>query len=327
MKCLHCGTWNSPPVKFCPNCGSELGTQLPTYAWPVANNKWGRLLVPFAIALFVGLGVGSFLFWRTGALRNGSQLTGPEGRKQAAITDSAAVPSGDKSAETIPPGGTEKPGDDHTVAGSDEVPGRTMGRQMKGGRIKAQVRTAQTESLLTPAQADRSSDVTEQTPAIVNSTVGASEVAIKPHRAVQEPDGPSPDLPKPVDTDGFGGTRTPSIVRLGNVPPPDKQTPAVVAPPLPNDKPVKPSYLGANAGLATWTGKLEKDGTLTINSGTASSGVLTGSGLPGVPVRIIIDQTNLGFVEMPSAANGYKKLVLRSHGRHDKITIHWTVIQ
>jgi 16S rRNA G527 N7-methylase RsmG len=54
---------------------------------------------------------------------------------------------------------------------------------------------------------------------------------------------------------------------------------------------------------------------------------LSGAGLPGVPVNVIIDQTNLGFLEMPNAANGYRRLVLKSHANHDKITIHWTVAQ
>ncbi len=79
--------------------------------------------------------------------------------------------------------------------------------------------------------------------------------------------------------------------------------------------------------MATWTGKLDKNGTLTITGGTPSTGVLSGAGLPGIPVRVTVDQANLGFAEMPSASNGYQRLILRSHAKHDKITIHWTAIQ
>lgn len=89
----------------------------------------------------------------------------------------------------------------------------------------------------------------------------------------------------------------------------------------------QPVYAGPGAGMATWTGKLEKNETLTIVDGTPSTGTLSGAGLPGVPVRIVIDQTNLGISEMPNAANGYRRLVLKSHSKHDKIVIHWTVIQ
>lgn len=85
------------------------------------------------------------------------------------------------------------------------------------------------------------------------------------------------------------------------------------------------TYAGPGAGMATWTGKLEKNETLTIDGGTPSTGSLSGAGLPGVPVRLVVDQTNLGISEMPSASNGYRRLVLKSHSKHDKIVIHWTV--
>ena len=85
-------------------------------------------------------------------------------------------------------------------------------------------------------------------------------------------------------------------------------------------------YTGRGAGMATWTGKLEKNETLTISDGTPSTGSLSGAGLPGVPVRIVIDQTNLGISETPNRSNGYHRLVLKSHSKHDKIVIHWTVI-
>lgn len=87
------------------------------------------------------------------------------------------------------------------------------------------------------------------------------------------------------------------------------------------------SYAGPRAGMMTWTGKLSKDETLTIEGGTPSAGVLSGAGLPGVAVRLVIDQANLAIVESPNAKNGYRRLVLKSHSRHDKIVIHWTVIR
>lgn len=92
------------------------------------------------------------------------------------------------------------------------------------------------------------------------------------------------------------------------------------------EQPSNTGNTGRGAGMATWTGKLEKNETLTITGGTPSRGVLSGAALPGVPVRIVIDQTNLGFSEMPNAANGYRRLVLKSHSKHDKIVIHWTLI-
>ena len=97
-------------------------------------------------------------------------------------------------------------------------------------------------------------------------------------------------------------------------------------PPSPS-APSRPPYNGPRAGRATWTGKLGKNETLTITGGTASAGVLSDAGLPGVPGRIVVDQTNLGFVERPETSNGFSRLVLRSHAQPDNMTIHWTVIQ
>ena len=93
------------------------------------------------------------------------------------------------------------------------------------------------------------------------------------------------------------------------------------------NQPVQSAYAGPGAGMATWTGKIGKNDRLTISGGTPSTGVLSGAGLPGVAVRVVIDQTNLGIVETPNSSNGYRRLVLKSHSRHDKIVIHWTVVR
>ena len=81
------------------------------------------------------------------------------------------------------------------------------------------------------------------------------------------------------------------------------------------------------AGMLTWTGKLGNNETLTISNGMPSTGTVSGAQLPGVPVRLVINQSNLGISEMPNVSNGYRGLVLKSHSRHDKIVIHWTVIR
>jgi len=86
------------------------------------------------------------------------------------------------------------------------------------------------------------------------------------------------------------------------------------------------AYAGPTSGTATWTGHLDKDETLTITGGTPSKGILAGAGLPGVPVRITVDEKNLGFTQMPGASNGYRTLVIQSHANHDKITVHWSVL-
>ena len=103
--------------------------------------------------------------------------------------------------------------------------------------------------------------------------------------------------------------------------------PAQTAPPTAPQVKTAIRYNGPLSGVATWTGKLEKGQVLTITGGTPSMGVLSGAGLPGVPVHITVDQTNLGFAVMPNASNGYLTVALRSHAKHGQITIHWSVVQ
>ena len=85
------------------------------------------------------------------------------------------------------------------------------------------------------------------------------------------------------------------------------------------------AYTGPTSGIANWSGKLGKGDSLTITAGTPSKGVITGAGLPGVPVHLTIDQSNLGFAEMPNASNGYNRLVILSHAKHDRLTIRWSL--
>jgi len=84
------------------------------------------------------------------------------------------------------------------------------------------------------------------------------------------------------------------------------------------------AYEGPPSGWLIWTGKLGKNETLTIDGPTASSGAIKGE-LPGVPVNIIVDVTNIGLDEEPGPRNGWKRVVLRSLGKHSIIRIHWMV--
>lgn len=115
----------------------------------------------------------------------------------------------------------------------------------------------------------------------------------------------------------------------GDVSEPSSDEHAVTKQPVPvNSAPVTAAkYNGPLSGVATWTGKLEKGQILTVTGGTASVGSLSGAGLPGVPVQITVDQSNLGFTVMPNASNGFRTVAFRSHSKHDRITIHWNVIQ
>lgn len=85
-------------------------------------------------------------------------------------------------------------------------------------------------------------------------------------------------------------------------------------------------YTGPSSGMLMWSGKLDKNAVVTINGSSASSGTLTGT-LPGVPVTIETDLTNIGFAETPSPSNGWKKVSLRSKKNQNiVVNIRWRVI-
>jgi hypothetical protein len=103
-----------------------------------------------------------------------------------------------------------------------------------------------------------------------------------------------------------------------------EQTQFQTRPLIPPSLPSAPAYNGPRSGLLVWSGKLDKNDTLTIDGVTPSSGSLQGE-LPGVPVNFEIDATNIGIRENPGAQNGWKRLVLVSHAKHARITIRWNV--
>jgi hypothetical protein len=85
-------------------------------------------------------------------------------------------------------------------------------------------------------------------------------------------------------------------------------------------------YTGPSSGMLMWSGKLDRNSVVTIDGSSASTGTLTGS-LPGVPVTLETDLTNVGFAEMPSPSNGWKKVSLRSKkSQNIVVNIRWRVI-
>lgn len=85
-------------------------------------------------------------------------------------------------------------------------------------------------------------------------------------------------------------------------------------------------YTGPSSGMLMWSGKLDRNAVVTIDGSSASSGTLTGT-LPGVPVTIETDLTNIGFAETPSPSNGWKRLGLRSKKNQNiVVNIRWRVI-
>jgi hypothetical protein len=76
-----------------------------------------------------------------------------------------------------------------------------------------------------------------------------------------------------------------------------------------------------------WSGRLDKNGSVTIDGNSASFGDLTGE-LPGVPVMIEVDQREFALAESPSPSNGWKRMTIRSRSkRHSVVSIQWSILK
>jgi hypothetical protein len=268
-------------------------------------------LFAIILAIIVGLGIGGFLFYR---IVNG----GKANVSSSAQTTATAVPS--VSSESTPTAlhppaeadalKSDSSGTTQTSTVAPKVP-RQHARVSIESNDSASPKLMQSAgSSAAIASTDLPSPIAPATPT-AHATTNPSR-----RRAVQESEDESPSVPSST----LPNTATAPAVPANN-------EPVSASDRAPSASSVKRLYNGPQSGVATWTGKLEKNGTLTITGGTPSMGVLAGAGLPGVPVHVTIDQANLGFVETPSAANGYRRLILKSHGGHDKIVIRWTVVQ
>jgi hypothetical protein len=103
-----------------------------------------------------------------------------------------------------------------------------------------------------------------------------------------------------ADSPAAGGT-------VGHRPPP-------LAPP--------PGSAARSSGVLQWAGG--RGDEVEIDGSGATSGILTGDALPGVPVLLWIEGENGSIVQLPSRADGYKRLVL--HPDSGRVRIHWKIL-
>jgi hypothetical protein len=69
---------------------------------------------------------------------------------------------------------------------------------------------------------------------------------------------------------------------------------------------------------------MEKNVPIEIEGSRASAGSLRGDFLPGVPVHIEVEPSDIAIVEPPSPSNGFRRLVLRSRSKRNiVVTITW----
>ena len=96
--------------------------------------------------------------------------------------------------------------------------------------------------------------------------------------------------------------------------------PKVEAPPKPEQPPVPSS------GVMLWSGRVEKNGRIVIDSGRSDSGAVNGAVLPGVPVTVRVEPKEFTVEEPPSAANGWKRIAIHSQKKaHIVVTVFWNV--
>jgi serine/threonine protein kinase len=82
-------------------------------------------------------------------------------------------------------------------------------------------------------------------------------------------------------------------------------------------------YRGPSDGSFGWTGTLARDSMLVLAGNRASSGAISGRGLPvGVPVVVQVDQREVRVVEQPSPANRYR-LVLAATADVSALNFRW----
>ena len=318
MKCPSCGTQTGSSDAFCGNCGAPLSksgsarsaSQRPHYIsagelQPV--HRGGRQLF-LVLALVAGLLVGGFVIWVQRA-----RFNAPRRVTTLAETRQPSEPNPPLALDNGQPTQMSAPAQNESAKEGESAPG-------KSGQVKHQRHNSLIAGETSPIRPEMArppitADAPPQTPAVVPNLTSSAASTKPSHPAVQETLSETAPMPSLPESAAQHDTRA--------VPLPTPAAPV----PTPSVSPPRSVYSGPRSGVANWSGKLDKGQALTIRDGTPSTGILSGSGLPGVPVRITIDQTNLGFGETPSAANGFRTLVLKSHNKHDKITIRWEVIE
>lgn len=89
-----------------------------------------------------------------------------------------------------------------------------------------------------------------------------------------------------------------------------------------NEMEVQPGTKISKSGFIVWKGSIEKDGIIEIDGDTCTPGSIQ-AGLPGVPVTVNLDTKNYAMVEFPSAANGYRRMKIRSRSKKESIILNW----
>ncbi len=284
---------------------------MPMGATPPAVQRKGG-----GIGLIVGIVVGAIVLG-AGGYFGYKKFLGPKEPGQEVAQNQQAAQPGDQGAAQPETGAAEagapsqpQPADFGAGAGTPPVtqaPGTQTPQAQSGTRTPyAPPATSRPRS-------------TQQTPQSYTPPQQSQQSAPAATPPRQEPNAPAPTrTPVPVEQ------RQPILQ-------PERSYPAAPVTASPQQSSAAPAttanrYTGPSSGMLMWLGKLDKNGVVTIEGNKASAGTLTGS-LPGVPVTLETDLTNIGFAEMPSPSNGWKKVSLRSKkSQNIVISIRWKVL-
>jgi len=340
MRCSHCGLVNAIGSKFCRSCGYTLGKAQPVYA-TLAPHKNGAQAFKITMAAVLGLVVGGIVF--LALIEHRAAV-----KKAAAIVSTTPAP-----VQEAPPAPTE-PGSGG-AAPATRMEQRAERHAQPRGEKKRTETVRQSVPAVGPAPVP---PAPVPPPATADQPAAIASVPTHKRRAVQENEDES--APMPMSSTDASGNVTPPGAGPQSAPTSSGQEPILHRhegstgtgddrPVLkrhdapagsaeaggaqqtgtltsPAGQPTGAPYAGPMTGVAVWTGKLNKDDTLSITGGTASTGTLEGTPLPNVQLSFTIDQKDLGIAQWPSASNGYR-LVLKTHKKLEKITIHWSVVQ
>jgi ribosomal protein L40E len=310
VHCAACKTEARPGKKFCHRCGAALpavpsafphieAIQPGSFAMDEVapeRGKLGRRTVTIAAgaALVFILVTGVGVIYLHQRVQNPASTTAPPSMIKPAI----------------PAGGTVTPSPALTAIPVEAGPAATLPAASRPQKIM--------QAPSSPAASpERARGRIEATPERARtSPVGPPAMKQPEPEALPSP-APLPSSTQPEPEPGPVASQKPRVEILRPEPTP-----------LPIPTPSRPSVPQLGEGPATgtlfWSGVMEKNTPIEIEGSRASAGSLRGDFLPGVPVQIEVEPSDIAIVEPPSPSNGFRRLVLRSRSkRNTVVTITW----
>lgn len=287
---------------------------------PAKRSGGGMLVALLLLLIFGALGVGGYLAYR--------HLTGtPEGEAQQSGT--SAGENGAATAANTAATPADTPGANRPATASSEADVPIMDRNLQSEPVRST--TSGSASTARPAASDsqggqrasasRPSNVMDD-PWVTAPIQGGAAASGKP-AATASTGGESVFVPPPMPTSPPAteapATEAAAPTGWGNT---GSATPGAPATATTTSR----SAATATSGVVVWSGPMRKNQTVTIDGSAASIGTVQGA-LPGVPVRLETDFKDIGFAEMPSRSNGWRRFALRGKMNGNvAISIRWRTL-